>query len=136
MGRCIALDGNFYQIPTDGHPREIAPSERTPYATVTFFDMDQTFAVANISNYSQLRSEIGLMLPNDDAIYAIKVVGLFAYAETRSVPVADQALPTVWQMRWQIRPYSISTMSRAPPWASSSPKAWTGSTPSGIISTS
>ena len=92
-GEMYALDGEFYQIPIDGHPREIAPSERTPYATVTFFDMDQVFAVANISNYSQLRSEIGLMLPNDDAIYAIKVVGLFAYAETRSVPAQTKPYP-------------------------------------------
>ena len=92
-GEMIALDGEFYQIPIDGRPREIAPSERTPYATVTFFDMDQTFMVADISNYSQLRSEIGLMLPNDDTIYAIKVVGLFAYAETRSVPAQTTPYP-------------------------------------------
>jgi acetolactate decarboxylase len=92
-GEMYALDGRFYQIPTDGHPREIGPSEWTPYATVTFFNMDQTFAVANVSNYSQLRSEIGLMLPNDDAIYAIKVVGHFAYVETRSVPEQTRPYP-------------------------------------------
>jgi acetolactate decarboxylase len=92
-GEMYAVDGTFYQIPTDGHPREIGPSEKTPYATVTFFDVDQTFAVANVSNYSQLKSEIGLILPDHDAIYAIKVVGLFAYAETRSVPVQTKPYP-------------------------------------------
>jgi len=37
-GEMIALDGVFYQIPVDGAPRQIGSSEKTPYATVTFFE--------------------------------------------------------------------------------------------------
>lgn len=51
-GEMIAWDGKFYQIPTVGVPREIGSTEKTPYATVTFFPKDQTFQVTNVSSYS------------------------------------------------------------------------------------
>lgn len=94
-GEMIALDGKFYQIPTEGGPREIGSTEKTPYATVTFFHEDQGFQVTNVQNYSQLRSEIDRQLPSHDAIYAIKVVGYFDLAETRSVPKQTQPYPTL-----------------------------------------
>jgi acetolactate decarboxylase len=94
-GEMIALDGKFYQIPTVGAPRQIGSSEKTPYATVTFFNMDQAFQVANVTIYSQLASEINSTLPNYNAIYAIKVHGFFDLAKTRSVPAQTKPYPTV-----------------------------------------
>ena len=94
-GEMFALNGKFYQIPTDGAPREIGSSEKTPYATVTFFNRDQTFQVANVSNYTQLTADINLTLPNCNAIYAIKVVGFFDFAKTRSVPIQTKPYPTL-----------------------------------------
>jgi len=94
-GEMFALNGKFYQIPADGVPREIGSAEKTPYATVTFFDTDQSFQVTNVNNYSQLKSEIDLALPNHDMIYAIKVVGIFKIAETRSVPMQTEPYPTL-----------------------------------------
>jgi acetolactate decarboxylase len=94
-GEMIAINGKFYQIPTDGPPREIGSAEKTPYATVTFFSSDQTFQVANVSSYSQLTEDINATLPNYDAIYAVKVHGFFDYAETRSVPMQIKPFPTL-----------------------------------------
>jgi acetolactate decarboxylase len=94
-GEMIAFDGKFYQIPTDGAPREIGSSEKTPYATVTFFSIDQTFQVVNVSSYSQLTEDINSTLPNYNAIYAIKVHGFFDFAETRSVPIQTKPYPTL-----------------------------------------
>ena len=94
-GEMFALNGKFYQIPTDGAPREIGSVEKTPYATVTFFNKDQSFQVSNIDNYSQLKSEIDQELPTHDIIYAIKVVGFFQLAETRSVPMQNEPYPTL-----------------------------------------
>jgi acetolactate decarboxylase len=94
-GEMFALNGIFYQIPTDGTPREIGSAEKTPYATVTFFDQDQSFQVTNVNNYSQLKSEIDQVLPNHDIIYAIKVVGYYNFAETRSVPKQTEPYPTL-----------------------------------------
>ncbi len=94
-GEMIALNGQFYQIPAEGTPRLIDPSERTPYATITFFNIDQTFQVANISSYSQLAAEINATLPTLNTIYAIKVHGFFDFANTRSPQLQTEPYPTL-----------------------------------------
>ncbi|MCW4019465.1 MAG: acetolactate decarboxylase [Candidatus Bathyarchaeota archaeon] len=88
-GEMIALDGTFYQIPTSGIPREIEPDELTPYATVTFFEAEQTTQVSSLT-YAELVSFINGTLPDYNAIYAIKVHGTYSYAETRSVPLQEK----------------------------------------------
>jgi acetolactate decarboxylase len=93
-GEMIALDGVFYQIPVDGKPVQIKPSSLTPYATVTFFEADQTLHV-NALNYSELTKYINQSLPSGEAIYAIKVSGVFDYAKTRSVPMQNEPYPTL-----------------------------------------
>ena len=94
-GEMIALNGKFYQIPADGVPRQISSSEKTPYATVTFFNKDQAFQVANVTSYLQLSADINATLPNFNAIYAIKVHGFFDLAKTRSVPIQTTPFPTL-----------------------------------------
>ena len=94
-GEMIAFNGKFYQIPTDDPPREIGSTEKTPYATVTFFDSDQTFQVANVSSYLQLTEDINSTLPNFNAIYGIKVHGFFEFAQTRSVPIQTKPYPNL-----------------------------------------
>jgi acetolactate decarboxylase len=71
-----------------------SPSSLTPYATVTFFEADQTLHV-NALNYSELTKYINQSLPSGEAIYAIKVSGVFDYAKTRSVPMQNQPYPTL-----------------------------------------
>ncbi len=94
-GEMIALNGKFYQIPTDSSPREISASEKTPYATVTFFTSDQTLQVTNLSRYSQLKETLNATLPNLNKIYAIKIHGYFNSAQTRSVPIQTKPYPTL-----------------------------------------
>jgi len=91
----FAVNGKFFQIPSDGAPMEIGSSEKTPYATITFFSSDYAFQVANVSSYSQLALEINSTLPNYKDIYAIKVNGFFSIAETRSVPIQTKPYPTL-----------------------------------------
>lgn len=93
-GEMIAIDGKFYQIPSDGKPRQISPNEKTPYATVTFFHTDQTAQVTGL-NYSQLFAYLDTILPSEKAIYAIKVHGTFEYALTRSPQMQMQPYPNI-----------------------------------------
>jgi acetolactate decarboxylase len=90
----IALNGVFYQVPSDGKPRQIPPEEETPYATVTFFHSDQTTQVSGI-NYSQLALYLDGVRPSENAIYAIKVHGTFDYALTRSPQIQTQPYPNI-----------------------------------------
>ncbi len=93
-GEMYALDGKFYQIPTQSQPREIAPSEQTPYATVTFFKADKSLQITNIPTYNQLMSDLNETL-NLEHIYALKIHGYFDSAETRSVPFQNKPYPTL-----------------------------------------
>jgi len=93
-GELLVLNGIFYQIPADGKPVQIAPSEMTPYATTTFFDSDKTLTIADL-NYTQLKTQLDNALPSRGAIYAIKVSGIYDYAQTRSPQKKTQPYPAL-----------------------------------------
>lgn len=94
-GEMIALNGIFYQIPIDGNPRQVEPSMTTPYATVTFFEADETQTLTSPANYSEVQTIIQNVMPTENAIYAIKISGNFLYAKTRSVPAQVKPYPTI-----------------------------------------
>ena len=94
-GEMIALNGIFYQITIDGNPRQVEPSMTTPYATVTFFEADETQTLTNPANYSEVQTIIQNVMPSENAIYAIKISGNFLYAKTRSVPPQVKPYPTI-----------------------------------------
>jgi acetolactate decarboxylase len=94
-GEMIALDGIFYQVPISGVPRQIDPSEKTPYATVTFFHATKAFQLSNPADYSQLASDINANLQDPNAIYAIRIHGFFDSIKTRSVPIQAEPYPSL-----------------------------------------
>jgi acetolactate decarboxylase len=89
----VALDGKFYQVPMDGLVIEVNASYTAPYATVTFFEADQTIPVTEQLNYTEMLSFVSAAFPDQNSIYAIKVTGNFSYAQTRSVPAQSQPYP-------------------------------------------
>jgi acetolactate decarboxylase len=93
-GEMVALDGKFYQIAVDGKPKQVDATYMAPYATVTFFEADQTIQ-AEALNYTQLQSFINGTLPSQNCIYAVKVTGTFTYALTRSVPAQTEPYPPI-----------------------------------------
>ncbi len=94
-GEMIALNGVFYQIPIDGKPRQINATEETPFAIVTFFEADQTLHVVDAMNYSELKTYIDQNVSPENAMYAIKIHGIYDYAKTRSVPKQTEPYPTL-----------------------------------------
>ncbi len=91
-GEMIAIDGVYYQIPSDGIPRVADAAQTAPYATVTYFKADKTFSVSGL-NYTELKTHLDDQLGSKDAIYAIKVSGTFEYAQTRSPEKQTQPYP-------------------------------------------
>lgn len=83
-GEMIAIDGVFYQIPSNGIPKEVESTQTSPHATVTYFDSDKTFMVTGL-NYSELKNYLDNQLSSSaDVIYAIKVSGTYNYVQARS----------------------------------------------------
>ncbi len=93
-GEMLAVDGQFYQIPSDGIPQLVSPNQTAPYATVTYFKVDKTVMVSDV-NYTQLRAFLDRQLPSLGAIYAIKVTGTFNYAQTRSPQKQVEPYPNI-----------------------------------------
>jgi len=80
----IALNGEFYQIPSAGIPRKAELTQTAPYATINYFEADRTFTVTGL-NVTQLKTYMDSQIDTSkDVIYGIKVSGTFDWAETRS----------------------------------------------------
>ncbi len=93
-GEMIALDGVFYQIPKEGIPRQVDPTQKSPYATITYFEADKTFSVSGL-NYTDLKTYLDEKLTSKDVIYAIKVSGVYNWAQTRSPQKQAEPYPDI-----------------------------------------
>jgi acetolactate decarboxylase len=89
----IALDGDYYQVKADGLAYPAQNDMTSPFATVTHFDIDQTVAVQNASNLTELSSQLDRYLPSRNMFYALRIDGTFPYVKTRSVPCQEKPYP-------------------------------------------
>jgi acetolactate decarboxylase len=85
-GEMVALDGDYYQVKADGVAYPVQGNTTTPFSTVTYFQADQTIAIENAGNFSQLSNQLDKKLPSKNMFYAIRIDGTFPYVKTRSVP--------------------------------------------------
>jgi len=92
-GEMIALDGEYYQVKSDGEVYPVPGHMMSPFAAVTHFEVDQTAALENASNFTELTRQIDLHLPSPNAFYALRIDGTFPYVQTRSVPAQEKPYP-------------------------------------------
>ena len=92
-GEMVALDGEFYQIKSDGCAYKVKDSMKTPFANVTFFDDDRDVKLDEGMNYEDIRELIDDMIPTKNIFYAVKIDGTFSYVKTRSVPKQAKPYP-------------------------------------------
>lgn len=72
-GEMLALDGNYYQIKTDGIAYPVSGGEiTTPFATVTYFEADETFRLEKSANLSELEDFLDLNLPSENLFLCCK----------------------------------------------------------------
>jgi acetolactate decarboxylase len=94
-GEMVELDGNFYQVKADGKAYKVGDSAETPFAAVTFFDIDLENKPAAGINYEQLQKTIDGVIPTTNIFYAVKIKGTFSYMKTRSVPAQSKPYPVL-----------------------------------------
>lgn len=92
-GEMVALDGEYYQVRADGVAYPVPGNMTTPFAAVTRFEVDQTAALENASNFTELARQIDRHLPSPNAFYALRIDGTFPYVQTRSVPRQEEPYP-------------------------------------------
>jgi acetolactate decarboxylase len=85
-GEMLLLDGIFRRIGGDGKVSIAALNEKTPFAAVTFFHADESFAAEPGLGQEELFRFIDGRLPSPNLFYAVKIHGSFRSVRTRSVP--------------------------------------------------
>jgi acetolactate decarboxylase len=92
-GEMIELDGQFYQVKSDGAAYHLNDSMKTPFAEVTFFKPDETITLNGSANFTQLNNRLDGKLASLNLFYAIRIDGTFDYVKTRSVPIQTKPYP-------------------------------------------
>lgn len=92
-GEMLALDGNYYQIKTDGNAYPVSENMTTPFATVTNFEADESQRLEKPMNLTELEQYLDRDLPSENFFYAIRVNGNFSYLKARSVPKQEKPYP-------------------------------------------
>ena len=92
-GEMMGFDGDFYQVKSNGIAYPVSASMETPFAVMTFFDIDREEPLAQGMDYAQLEEFLNEVLPTGNIFYAIKIEGIFSYMKTRSVPGQEKPYP-------------------------------------------
>ena len=85
-GEMVVLNGEVFQVKSDGKAYLAEDSEKTPFACVTFFHADTTVELNQQITLDELEAYIDKLIPTKNIFYAVKVEGTFSYIKTRSVP--------------------------------------------------
>ncbi len=92
-GEMIGFDGSYYQVRSDGKVLPVPDSMTAPFATVTFFESDRTFAIEYAENITDLGRQLEAVLPSPTIFYAIRIDGTFPRVRTRSIPAQSKPYP-------------------------------------------
>jgi len=85
-GEMIEIDGQVYQVKSDGVVYAVKDEMKTPFSVVTFFEVDKTATSNEAMDCDQLKATVDGLLPTENIPYAVKISGKFSYIKTRSVP--------------------------------------------------
>lgn len=85
-GEMVAFDGEFYQIKSDGMAYPVADEERTPFATVLFFETKLTKTLTGPIGFEALQALAEGLMEGPNLFYAVRVDGHFRMVKTRSMP--------------------------------------------------
>jgi acetolactate decarboxylase len=97
-GEMILLDGEMYQVKSDGKVYRPEGQLTTPFAAVCRFSKDETFNLKSPVNYAGLKALLDKRIPNQNLFCAFKFVGRFKNVQTRSVPAQRKPYPPLAQV--------------------------------------
>lgn len=89
-GEMIELNGDVYQIKSNGTVYLVNNSAKAPFAMVTFFKADKLLIINEDMNYTELQEYLNATLPSKNMFYSIKVMGTFDSVKARSPPKQNE----------------------------------------------
>jgi acetolactate decarboxylase len=94
-GEMIELNGNIYQIKSNGTVYLVNNSEYTPYAMTVFFKPYKVLIVNQTMNYVELEQYLNATVPSKNMFYFVKVIGTFDSVKARSPQKQNKPYPTL-----------------------------------------
>jgi len=92
-GEMVVLDGNIYQVRSDGTVNKIVGDTGTPFAIVLKFAADQDQIIASASSFEELRAICDRYRDSDNLFYAFRIDGHFDHIHTRAMKATLKGLP-------------------------------------------
>ena len=83
-GEMIVLDGEFYQVRSDGSIHRPADDQLAPFAMVTHFVPDRTVTMDTFSSISEMLAQLDVHCPDANLFYAARLRGRFAHVYNRA----------------------------------------------------
>jgi Alpha-acetolactate decarboxylase len=72
-GEMVILDGNVYQIRSDGDVYSVKDDEQSPFACVTFFSPDTFDAIEENHTPKEFYNLLNTLIPSENMLYAIRI---------------------------------------------------------------
>ncbi len=85
-GELMVLDGEAYQTRVNGKTYVLDNAHKTSFASVTFFKADTSYYLNHTAGKDEVLNIIEQKLVNKNAMYAIRITGLFDTVKTRAFP--------------------------------------------------
>lgn len=92
-GEMVMLDGNVYQITSDGAAAKVGEDLLTPFSCVTFYCPASHDRLEGERSYQDFLGWLNSLLPSANIFYAIRVEGRFSRVKVRSVPRQESYRP-------------------------------------------
>lgn len=85
-GEMIELNGNVYQVKSNGTVYLVNDSTHTPFAMTVPFKADKILILNSSMNLTQLEHYLNTTVPSKNMFYSFKVIGTFNSVKARSPP--------------------------------------------------
>src|ERR1700739_363819 len=92
-GEMVVLDGEIYQVRSDGKVLNITADVGTPFAVVTHFTADQDQTIESASSFAEITKICDQYRDSDNLFYAFRIDGRFAHIHTRAMKATLDGLP-------------------------------------------
>jgi acetolactate decarboxylase len=94
-GEMVILDGQFFQIRSDGSVTEAKGDALSPFAVVTHFKSDTTVDLPICPDLNSLCAQFDQLRHTDNFFFALRVDGTFDYVRTRAMCKIEEGVPLV-----------------------------------------
>ena len=94
-GEMIELNGNVYQVKSNGTVYLVNNSANTPFAMTVSFKPNKILILNSSMNLTELEQYLNATVPSKNMFYSIKVIGTFDSIKARSPPKQNKPYPTL-----------------------------------------